>query len=189
MFSRFNKYFGDHVCGLLEGNVESWPWFSSSWWKDITSLEVSVGVNWFNREVSKRIGNGLNTKFWHDSWVGIDPLRVNFPRLFSLSNQKEAKVGDLWELIDGVQVWSLEWRRNIFVWENVILEDLLGVLEERGPTEGDNVWWWNAEDRGGFLVKSAYNLVYDLMATTTHLTNYEEVSSGPFGKVRLHRRL
>jgi len=78
---------------------------------------------------------------------------------------------------------------EIFVWENVILEDLLGVLEERGPTEGDDVWWWNAEDRGGFLVKSAYNLVYDLMATTTHLMNYEEVSSGPFGKVRLHRRL
>lgn len=115
MFSRFNKYFGDRVCGLLESNVESWPWFSSSWWKDITSLELSVGVNWFNREVLKRIDNGLNTKFWHDSWAGIDPLRVNFSRLFSLTNQKEAKGGDLWELIDGVQVWSLEWRRNICV--------------------------------------------------------------------------
>lgn len=51
------------------------------------------------------------------------------------------------------------------------------------------MWWWNAEDRGGFLVKSPYNLVYDLMAMTTHLTNSEEVSSGPFGKVRLHQRL
>jgi len=87
-------------------------------------------------------------------------------------------VGDLWKLIDGVQVWSLEWRRNLFVWENVILEDLFGVLEERGPTEGDDMWWWNAEDRGGFTVKSAYNLVYDLMATTTHLTSSEEVVFG-----------
>lgn len=39
-------------------------------------------------------------------------------------------------------------RRHLFVWENAILEDLFGVLEERGPSEGEDVWWWNAEERG-----------------------------------------
>jgi len=124
-----SKDFRHQVCGLLEGNGESWPWFASSWLNDITSLEVLVRVNWFNREVSKWIGNGLNTKFWHDPWAGIDSLRVIFPKLFSLSNQKEAKVGELWELIDGVQAWSLEWRRNLLVWENIILEDFFQSLE------------------------------------------------------------
>ncbi|AES90375.1 transmembrane protein, putative [Medicago truncatula] len=30
-------------------------------------------------------------------WVGNTMLRVSFPRLFSVSNQKETKVGELWE--------------------------------------------------------------------------------------------
>lgn len=45
-------------------------------------------------------------------------------------------MGDLWELIDGVQVWSLEWRRNIFVWENVNLEDLFRSLGGKGANGG-----------------------------------------------------
>jgi hypothetical protein len=31
---------------------------ASKWWKDIVSLERVVGVNWFSRELVRRIGNG-----------------------------------------------------------------------------------------------------------------------------------
>jgi hypothetical protein len=73
------------------------------WWKDIASLEKSVGSSWFNGEVFRRIGNGLNNNFLCDPWLENVSLSVSFPRLFSLSIQKEAKMGEMWELIVGVQ--------------------------------------------------------------------------------------
>jgi len=35
-----------------------------------------------------------NMSFWTDMWVGNYTLRVSFPRLYSLSTQKEAMVED-----------------------------------------------------------------------------------------------
>lgn len=116
-----------------------------------------------NGEASKRISNGLNTNFWHDPWVGIVLLQVTFLRFFSLSTQKEVKVRELRELIDGVRDWSLGWVRNLFVWGFDILDRLLEVLDGKAPMEGEHMWWWNVEDNGGFLVKLSYNLVYDLL--------------------------
>nr|GEX80628.1 RNA-directed DNA polymerase, eukaryota, reverse transcriptase zinc-binding domain protein [Tanacetum cinerariifolium] len=40
----------------------------------------------------KRIGNGDDSRFWFDCWIGDVPLRVKFPRLFALDLNKEASV-------------------------------------------------------------------------------------------------
>nr|GEV64012.1 RNA-directed DNA polymerase, eukaryota, reverse transcriptase zinc-binding domain protein [Tanacetum cinerariifolium] len=40
----------------------------------------------------KRIGNGNDTRFWFDCWIGDIPLRDKFPRLFALELDKEASV-------------------------------------------------------------------------------------------------
>jgi len=40
------------------------------------------------------VGNERNTSFWEAAWRGDLAFRYKYPRLFSLSNQKEAKVGD-----------------------------------------------------------------------------------------------
>jgi len=41
-------------------------------------------------------------------------LKSVFPRIFSLSVTKGAKVAELGNLIDGVWVWHFEWRRPFF---------------------------------------------------------------------------
>jgi len=50
-------------------------------------------VNWFNREVVRKVGNGENTRFWLDHWVGNEALCLTYPRLFLISSQKDATVG------------------------------------------------------------------------------------------------
>ena len=45
--------------------------------------------------VSKVIGDGLSTQFWHDPCCGPVLLRVRFSRLFRLSLQGDGMVGDL----------------------------------------------------------------------------------------------
>ncbi|AES70378.1 hypothetical protein MTR_3g052470 [Medicago truncatula] len=155
---------GTKVCRLLEDNGESWPWFSFSWWKEIASLEESQHPK--TRFQYSSLPWRLQTPsffFKNYPWVGIVPLQVTFLRFFSLSTQKEVKVRELRELIDGVRDWSLGWVRNLFVWGFDILDRLLGVLDGKAPMEGEHMWWWNVEDNGGFLVKSSYNLVYDLL--------------------------
>lgn len=70
------------------------------------------------------------------------PLRVAFPRLYSLSIQKEALVGEMWAARDGVGEWSLLWRRNLFVWEIGLVNDLLlclGAFEVIGDCDS---WVW-----------------------------------------------
>jgi hypothetical protein len=54
------------------------PWYASSWWKDICSTDTNLNLNWFAQQVVRKIGNGEDTSFWSDKWVGEMPLKEKF---------------------------------------------------------------------------------------------------------------
>ncbi|AES72012.1 transmembrane protein, putative [Medicago truncatula] len=56
----------------------------SLWWRDIYQL---CEEGWFNSHVSRSVGNGKNTLFWTDVWVGGVSLHDRFSRLFQLSTK------------------------------------------------------------------------------------------------------
>jgi hypothetical protein len=91
--------------------------------------------------------------------VGSVPLKVEFPRLFSLSTQKGTCVRELWSETDSGDEWRFLWRCDLFVWELALLQDLLGrivVFEEVGECD----YWVRKLDNGGcFSVKSCYSLL------------------------------
>lgn len=60
-----DKY-GDHVSGLVPSEGARWSRFTSLWWRNLMSLEVGEGPNWFTMRVRRKIGNGMNTTFWKD---------------------------------------------------------------------------------------------------------------------------
>jgi len=62
--------------------------------------------------------------------LGTPPLCLQFPKLFAISNHKEVSVLGIWVLSNGFRDLALFWRRNLFVWEERVLENLLLVLEE-----------------------------------------------------------
>ena len=43
------------------------------------------GKEHFYKYVRKNIGDGLNTRFWEDLWIGDTPLKLKFARLYSLT--------------------------------------------------------------------------------------------------------
>jgi hypothetical protein len=88
--------YGAVVIGSVELGEDCVPWFSSLWWKDITLTGHNLETNWFAREAIKRLGNGQATDFWKDIWVGDRSLKDRFPRLFSISTQKEDSVAALY---------------------------------------------------------------------------------------------
>nr|GEY60173.1 RNA-directed DNA polymerase, eukaryota, reverse transcriptase zinc-binding domain protein [Tanacetum cinerariifolium]GEY60179.1 RNA-directed DNA polymerase, eukaryota, reverse transcriptase zinc-binding domain protein [Tanacetum cinerariifolium] len=40
----------------------------------------------------KKVGNGQNTRFWHDNWLGGVPLHAFFPRLYRLESNSSCLV-------------------------------------------------------------------------------------------------
>ena len=52
-------------------------------------------INWFNSVVDRKVGNGLSTRFWEDRWIGEKCFRLKYPRLYSISNSRDALVGEV----------------------------------------------------------------------------------------------
>jgi hypothetical protein len=89
--------YGAQVCQNVHWIGSSIHNGASSWWKDICSIDIREDESWFAQNLSRKIGNGLSTRFWLDCWLGDNPLSVRYPRLFSISAFKEGVVGDFWK--------------------------------------------------------------------------------------------
>jgi len=71
----------------------------------------SDGGGWFQECVTKKVGDGTDTLFWFDRWLGSVPLCVRYRRLFELYENKSITVAELFSLgvEEGGEVWK--WRR------------------------------------------------------------------------------
>ncbi|KAK2446576.1 hypothetical protein QL285_017365 [Trifolium repens] len=154
--------YGEAAMGRVCLEDDCKPWFSSLWWKDIHSIGENLEVNWFMQGVRKVMGNGMNTNFWCDVWVGSVSLRERFPRLFSISLQQNDSVSALRGAEDGVERWNFVWRRRLFVWEENLLSDLREVINNVTLVNERDRWGWIPNAGGDFSVKSAYDTVVKL---------------------------
>jgi hypothetical protein len=65
---------------------------------------------------------------------------VKFPRLFSLSEQKEMMISDL--VVVPVDRSQLIWRRRLFQWEEERVGQLVELLREVRLTSDEDKWVW-----------------------------------------------
>jgi hypothetical protein len=92
--------YGEHVLGNVRVESTVGGISCSTWWKDLCCLD-SHG-EWFRRVVAKRVGRGNSCRFWKDTWVDNQPLEQRFPRLFSISTQKDEVISEVGSWRDGV---------------------------------------------------------------------------------------
>jgi len=103
---------GDH---LREGGRTT-----STWWRDIATLRRE---EWFRDHVRRSVGDGKNTFFWSEVWLGSVSLRHRFSRLYELSEHKEKIVFEMCRLgwgrvgrrgVGGGGYWCgrRSWRKN-----------------------------------------------------------------------------
>jgi hypothetical protein len=148
--------YGHCVTMMLDGGMAQ-NWRSASrWWKDMVNLENFGAQGWFNMELTRIIGNGRNSSFWHIKWRGDTTFRSKYPRLYSISNQKDSLVGELGEVVGSSTVWHFAWRRDFFDWEEQLFANLMLDLEGMSLSHEEDRWKWGLEDSGFFSVKSAY---------------------------------
>jgi len=83
-----------------EGRVCDGGCAASAWWQVISTMRSE---EWFRGNVSRSLGNGKNTLFWTDAWVGGVSFSVRFNRLYELSVLKSVSVFDMHLLGWGVE--------------------------------------------------------------------------------------
>jgi len=69
----------------------------STCWKDLCKIcDRANEGNWFDNNINWVLRDGCSIKLWKDRWIGGQPLKIRFLRLYSLtcSNGKVlSKVG------------------------------------------------------------------------------------------------
>ena len=122
-------------------------------------LGVGVG-NWFDNNLRRMVGDGRNTLFWYDTWIGDCPLRLKFPRLFDLALEKESMVREMESRGWGVDRGAWLWRRRLFSWEEDSLREcsllLLNVILQDSVHD---YWRWLLDPIHGYTVRGAYSFL------------------------------
>ena len=86
--------------GVEEGRVKEGGCEASVWWRDLSALRSE---EWFQGNVSMFVGDGKNTLFWSDVWVGGMSFRDLFNRLYELLVLKSESVFNMHSLGWGIE--------------------------------------------------------------------------------------
>ena len=115
------KYLGDKSIFQIKRKT------GSQFWRGL--LETR---DWFQWGRAMKVRSGTQTRFWHDIWVGNCALKLQFPKLFSYSSNKDVSVQETHA--DGV--WSLQFRRSLSDEEMGDWSSLLDLLSTVQLVEG-----------------------------------------------------
>lgn len=84
------------------------------------------------------VGNGNRVHFWSDSWAGNLSIKSLFPRLFSLSSEKEITLRVVMDRRDAHSDGFLRFRRTLLSWESDELIRLEAFLISVGTGFSDS---------------------------------------------------
>ncbi|GKA18396.1 RNA-directed DNA polymerase, eukaryota, reverse transcriptase zinc-binding domain protein, partial [Tanacetum coccineum] len=142
-----------------EGNIGANPkhGYKSCWLNIVHELNVlcKKGIN-FREHMSIKVGNGDNTRFWEDNWIGGTSFNLRYPRLYALENEKKITVGRKLSHNSLVSSFRREPRGGT---EQVQLGNLMSLIHDVRLVPMDDRWKWDLESSGDFSVASARMLI------------------------------
>ncbi|KAK8681905.1 hypothetical protein V6N13_054304 [Hibiscus sabdariffa] len=108
-----------------------------------------------SEEICYVVGDGKRIQFWSDIWVGESALMRSFPRIFALACQKRGTIADFGRVVDGIWIWNIQLRQNLFDWEIDVWESFLGTIRNFSSNNSlPDCIRWRANSNGLFTVKS-----------------------------------
>lgn len=105
--------------------------------------------------VTREVGNGFNTRFWKDIWVGNTSFAVRFPRLFALELDKDCLIKD--RIVDSTHQWN--WRRQIRAGRELDQFHLLSNIIPATLKDNQDHWRWRLNSKFGFTVAQLRKIV------------------------------
>ncbi|MFS7999578.1 putative reverse transcriptase zinc-binding domain-containing protein [Helianthus anomalus] len=93
--------------------------------------------------LSVKVGNGLNTKFWSDLWVGSTVLKVRWPNLYALDRKKQCLVAERFVWDSGRWIFAPDWKKYLSsVAELSEMQDVDFLLNNVNLAGGMDRWSW-----------------------------------------------
>ncbi|GJS13387.1 RNA-directed DNA polymerase, eukaryota [Tanacetum coccineum] len=147
------------ICVIYGTSVETHrTHYSSNWCSILREVHKLKGKGFdFWSHVKKRIGNGADTRFWSDQWLGDSPLCVKYPHLFALEMDKHASVES--KLHSSVSNYFRRMVRGGI--EQHMLVDLHTMLESVSLSNSNDRWVFDLVSDGSFRVKETRNFIDD----------------------------
>nr|GEY93341.1 RNA-directed DNA polymerase, eukaryota [Tanacetum cinerariifolium] len=132
---------------------------SSNWCSIVREVHKLKGKGFdFWSHCKKRIGNGNDTRFWFDCWIGDIPLRDKFSRLFALKLDKKASVAV--KLNAPIEI---SFRRNARGGlEQHLMADMNSMLDSVVLLNSGDRWVCDLASDDNFQVKEVRNFIDDL---------------------------
>ncbi|GKD04882.1 RNA-directed DNA polymerase, eukaryota, reverse transcriptase zinc-binding domain protein, partial [Tanacetum coccineum] len=150
------------IDGMI-GNL-SMPSFALTWLDIVREIPrlLNKGIDLLGY-IKKKIGNGVNTNFWDDTWKGNTPLRIMFPRMYSLESAKTILVAAKLALPN---LCSSFRRTPRGVVEQQQFFDLMAFLEGTALPNMIDRWTWSLSGSCEFSVSSTRNLIDSIILKT-----------------------
>ncbi|GJT74443.1 RNA-directed DNA polymerase, eukaryota [Tanacetum coccineum] len=125
--------------------------------REVSALKLQ-GI-YFLSHCKRRVGSGMQTRFWEDLWLGEVPFNELFPRLYALENNKECSVAvKMQGEIDS------SFRRHVRGGvETQQLENIQDLVRSKVLSNVDDRWAWDLNGGGDFCVKDARDLVDEVL--------------------------
>ncbi|MFS7921421.1 putative reverse transcriptase zinc-binding domain-containing protein [Helianthus anomalus] len=121
--------------------------------KELESMGVSI-----TDELTVEVGNGKTIKFWLDRWSGDRSLRVTYPKIFKIAENKHARVADYVTVLQNENQWFItcsrppntdeEWSQ----WSK-----LLQQINGSRVSGKEDRWGWKPDRNGIFSVAAVRN--------------------------------
>lgn len=140
------------------------PSNSSLWWRDMTSFNSHAlcPQGWLSANICRKVRNGENTLFWSDKWLGNFRLSESFSHLYQIAKHKGMLISAKINNNGSEETWIWSWRRRIFVWEEVLLEELISILQGISlEMSVEDSWIWTGDDSFSFSVVYVYKLIFN----------------------------
>ncbi|GKA51026.1 hypothetical protein Tco_0744222 [Tanacetum coccineum] len=114
--------------------------------REVSALKLQ-GID-FLSHCKRRVGSGMQTRFWEDLWLGEVPFNELFPRLYALENNKECSVAvKMQGEIDS------SFRRHVRGGvETQQLENIQDLVRSKVLSNVDDRWAWDLNGVWGLFV-------------------------------------
>ncbi|XP_022032836.1 uncharacterized protein LOC110933944 [Helianthus annuus] len=125
-------------------------------WKNIG--EIGKEFMKYNVDVTKslksKVGLGDKTMFWVETWLGNEPLLVQFPGLYQLALNKKALVKDCYRVNNVGKIWDWGWvRAPNCETEIQEMNALNTMLQQQSISLKEDEWFWKNSEQEGFTVR------------------------------------
>jgi hypothetical protein len=138
----YNKYL--HSKTLSQVSVKP---MDSPFWKGL----MKVKEEFFSRG-SFKLGDGMNTRFWEDTWLGDKPLADQYPSLYSIVHRKQVSVANVLNQAP----LNISFRRTLSDGRWRLWLHLVERLMHINLTSETDTFVWGLTKSGRYTVKSMY---------------------------------